>query len=196
MAVLNLEANGLFGENGAGILSIATDYDNAVFADGSGTNEDETIASIVADYTFADVGYFENFAIKYKNGEEKIITTDYCDIGEISRKSEQIAGFSVDVQEILEMTNLALILGAELNTTVVGAQSIVIKRKQRTKPYQLFKFVTCPKDGKSTTFYFVKACLIGDINIPVINLNRQDFAGVPMEFEVAEAGNFVIKKSV
>lgn len=196
MAVLDLEANGLFGENGAGILSIATDYDGATFADGTGTNEDETLTTIAADYTFADVGYFENFAIKYKNGEEKVITTDYCDVGEISRKSEQVAGFSVDVQEIMELTNLTLIIGAELNATQAGAQSVVIKRKQRTKPYHLFKFVTCPKDGNSITFYFVKACLIGDINIPVINLNRQDFVGTTMEFEVAEAGNFVIKKDV
>ena len=66
----------------------------------------------------------------------------------------------------------------------------------KTNPYQLFKFVTCPKDGKSTTFYFVKSALSSDFSIPFTNLNREDFKGVTMEFEVAEGGNFYIDKAV
>jgi hypothetical protein len=102
----------------------------------------------------------------------------------------------VDVQEILEMSNLSDILGTELNATVVGSELIGMKRIMKTNPYQVFKFVTCPKAGKSNTFYFVKAALSGDISIPFTNLNREDFVGVTLEFEVAEGGNFYIKKEV
>lgn len=196
MSVLDLDANGSFGENGSGILYIATDYDWVTFDDGTGTNEDESLATIAADYTFADIGYFENFAWKLKAGDERVIETDYCDVWEISRKAEQVAGFTVDVQEIMDMTNLALMLGVDLNSTSSGHQIVGLKRIQRTKPYQLFKFVTCPKDGLSNTFYFVKAVMIGDLDVPVINLNRNDFAGVPMEFEIAEGGNFFIDKDI
>lgn len=125
-----------------------------------------------------------------------MIETDYCDVGEISRKAEQVAGFTVDVQEIMNMENLALMLGVELNETQSGHQTIGMKRIQRTKPYLLFKFVTCPKDGLSNTFYFVKAVVVGDMEVPVINLNRTDFAGVSMEFEVAEGGNFFVDKDI
>lgn len=129
-----------------------------------------------------------------KAGEERIIETDYCSVGEISRKIERIPGFSVDVQEIMDMSNLALILGTELNTSG-GYETIGMKRRQRTNPYQLFKFVTCPKDGLSNTFYFVKTALSGDVEVPVINLNRNDFAGVSLEFDVAEGGNVFIQKA-
>lgn len=196
MGALDLEANGSYWENGAGILYIATDYDGTTYADGNGTNEDNSIASIEGAFTFADIGYFENFAWKLKAGDERVIETDYCDVGEISRKAEQVAGFSVDVQEIMNMENLALMLGVELNETVSGHQTIGMKRIQRTKPYLLFKFVTCPKDGLSNTFYFVKSVVVGDMEVPVINLNRSDFAGVSMEFEVAEGGNFFVDKDV
>lgn len=50
------------------------------FDDGTGTNEDESLATIAADYTFADIGYFENFAWKLKAGDERVIETDYCDV--------------------------------------------------------------------------------------------------------------------
>jgi hypothetical protein len=186
MAVLNLDTNALFGESGTGKLYIATDYDSAVFAQGDGTNEDASITTIEANYTFADVGYFENFAAKIAAGDEKIINTDYCDVGEISRKIERIPGFTVDVQEILDMTNLSLILGLTLNTDVVGVETIGYKRSFGTNPYQLFKFVSCPKSGKSNTFYFVKAALTGDLELPYTNLKTNDFVGVSMEFAVAD----------
>lgn len=121
--------------------------------------------------------------------------TDYCSVGEISRKKEFVPGFKVDVQEILEMNNLAQILGAEVNASA-GVELIGMKRIMKTNPYQVFKFETCPKGGKKNTFYFVKAALSGDIAIPFTNLNREDFVGVTLEFEVAEGGNFYIKKEI
>lgn len=195
MSVLNLDSNGLFGENGVGKLYVATNYAGTTYNDGDGTNEDEAITALAA-LTYADVGYFEKFEISLKKGDEKVIMTDYCDVGEISRKKETVPGFKVDVQEILEMSNLAQILGYDVNSTVVGSEMIGMKRIMKTNPYQCFKFVTCPKGGKSNTFYFVKSALSGDITMPFTNLNRDDFVGVTLEFEVAEGGNFYIKKEV
>ena len=95
------------------------------------------------------------------------------------------------------MTNLAAILGVEVNTSVSGKEIIGMKRKAHTNPYFLFKFVTTPNaDGKSVTYYFVKAVQTGDMEVPVINLNRNDFVGVSLEFEIADAGNFFIQKEV
>ncbi len=93
------------------------------------------------------------------------------------------------------MNNLAQILGCQLNTSA-GAEIIGMKRIMKTNPYQVFKFVTCPKDGKSNTFFFVKCALSGDVTIPFTNLNRDDFVGVTLEFEVAEGGNFYVKKEI
>lgn len=195
MSVLNLDTNGLFGENGTGKLYLATNYTGITFDDGNGTNEDEAVTTLAA-LTYSDIGYFEKFEINLKKGDEKIIMTDYCSVGEISRKKETVPWFKVDVQEILEMSNLAQILGYEVNSTVAWTSLIGMKRIMKTNPYQVFKFVTCPKDGKSNTFYFVKAALSGDVKMPFTNLNRDDFVGVTLEFEVAEGGNFYIKKEV
>ena len=194
MSVLDLEKNGLFGENGTGKLYIATNYAWTTFPDGDGTNEDEAITTLAA-LTYSDIGYFEKFEPFIKKGDEKVIMTDYCDVGEISRKNELVPWFKVDVQEILEMTNLAQILWTELNTAA-GVQLIGMKRTMKTNPYQVFKFVSCPKGGKSNTFYFVKAALSADVTMPFANLNREDFAGVTLEFEVAEWGNFYVRKEV
>jgi hypothetical protein len=193
MAVLDFNKNALFGENGTGKLYFATNWTGTTYDDGDGTNEDEAKAALAA-LTYADIGYFENFEPIITNGEERIINTDYCDVGEIMRKIEKVGGFSVDVQEILEMSNLATILGAELNTTVAGTETIGFKRKLTETPYVTFKFVTCPKDGVTTTFYFVKAVRTGDISMPVTNLKTEDFAGVTLEFEIATGGNMYISK--
>lgn len=144
MTVLSLDANALFGENGTGKLYMATNYTGLTYADGDGTNEDEAVTALAA-LTYADIGFFEKFETMIKRGDEKIIMTDYCSIGEISRKKEFVPGFKVDVQEILEMNNLAQILGAELNSAA-GFELIGMKRIMKTNPYQCFKFVTCPKD--------------------------------------------------
>lgn len=194
MAVLDIDKNAPFGENGTGKLYLATNYTGTTFDDGDGTNEDEAVTTLAA-LTYADIGYFEKFEVSIKRGDERVIMTDYCSVGEISRKKEFIPGFKVDVQEILEMNNLADILGAELNVAA-GVELIGMKRIMKTNPYQVFKFVTCPKNGKSNTFYFVKAALSGDISIPFTNLNREDFVGVTLEFEVAEGGNFYARKEV
>lgn len=195
MAVLNLDTNGAFGENGVGKLYICTNFAWVVYDNWTGTNEDEAVTALAA-LTYADIGYFENFSVLMKKGDERVIMTDYCDIGEISRKTELVPWFKADVQEILEMVNLAKILGASLNTTQVGFETIGIKRTMKTNPYQLFRFVTCPKSGKSTTFYFVKASLAADFEINFINLNRDDFTGVTLEFEVAEGWNIFVSKAV
>ena len=195
MSVLDLDKNGTYGENGTGKLYLATNFVGLTYNDWDGTNEDEAITALLA-LTYADVGYFEKFAVSLKKGDEKVIMTDYCSVGEVSRKKETVPGFKVDVQEILEMNNLAAILGAELNTTQVGKEIIGMKRIMKTNPYQCFKFVTCPKDGKSNTFLFVKAAMSSDMEIPFTNLNREDFVGVTLEFEVAEGGNFYVQKEV
>lgn len=195
MSVLNLDANGLFGENGVWKLYLATDYTGDIYPDGDGANED-TAVSALETLTYSDIWYFEKFETSLKKGDERIIMTDYCNVGEILRKKETIPWFKVDVQEILEMSNLAQILGYTLNTTMSGIELIWMKRIMRTNPYQVFKFVTCPKDWKSNTFYFVKAALSADITMPFTNLNRDDFVWVTLEFEVAEAGNFFISKEV
>lgn len=195
MSVLDIDKNSPFGENGTGKLYMATNYTWTTYADGNGTNEDETITALLA-LTYADIGYFEKFEVMLKKGDEKTILTDYTDIGEISRKKELVPWFKVSVQEILEMNNLAQILGTSLNLTQVGSELIGIKRIMKSNPYQLFKFVTAQKGGKSNTFFFVKSALSADINIPFTNLNRDDFVGVNLEFEVAEGGNFFMKKEV
>lgn len=194
MAVLDLDKNAVFGENGTGKLYLCTNYTGITYDDGDGTNEDEAILALAA-LTYADIWYFEKFEASIKKGDEKIIMTDYCSVGEISRKKEFVPWFKVDVQEILEMNNLAQILWAEVNASA-GVELIGMKRTMKTNPYQVFKFVTCPKGGKSNTFYFVKAALSGDISIPFTNLNREDFVGVTLEFEVAEWGNFYVRKEV
>lgn len=193
MGVLDFDANASYGESGSGQLFVATDYDGALFADGTWSNEGTSIATIEGNYSFADVGYFEDFIVKHKAGEDRVIPTDYVGIGEIKRTTERVQGFTVVVQEILEMENLALIFGVSLQTAA-GHQRIGIKRKQRTIPYMLFKFVTAPRDSLSQTYYFVKAVLIGDVEIPVTNLNKGDFVGTPLEFEVASGGNFFMDK--
>jgi len=200
MPVLDIEKNAPIGENGTGILYIATDYDNAIFADWDWTNETTQITDIEADYTFADVWYFENFAPYVKKGDERIITTSYCGVGEVSRKLEKITGFTVDVQEILEMDNLALILNASVKKVtawpaVKWSETISMKRQFKTNNYQLFKFVSCPDaDGLSNTFYFVKAALAADITVPYIDLQKDDFAWVTLDFEVAKGWNMLLKK--
>lgn len=194
MAVLDFDSNALFGEDGSGKLYIATDYDGSTLADGTGTNEKAQVTTLEA-FTFGDLGYFQNFEAFINNGDEKVITTDYCGQGEITRKSEKVSGFSFDMQEVLEMSNLALLLGAELMTET-GVKYISMKRQFKTRPYQLFKFESCPKDGKKNVMYFVKAVLTGDIALPVVNLTENDFAGVTIEHEVARGGNHLIVKDV
>jgi hypothetical protein len=78
------------------------------------------------------------------------------------------------MQEVLEMSNLALMLGAELMTDT-GVDYISMKRKFKNKPYQLFKFESCPVEGKRNVMYFVKAVLTGDVTLPVTNLSENDF---------------------
>lgn len=193
MAVLNFDANALTGENGVGKLYIATDYDGSVFDAGDGTNEAATLTKLDA-LTFSDLGFFEKFEISYKGGDEKVIESDYCGMTEISVKSEQIPSFKADIYEILEMNNLAQIIGAKVKKEAGGEEIIVTKRNFATRPYHCFKFVTCPKDGKYNVFYFTKARLSGDISIPFTNIAREDFTGVSLEFESAKGGNLVIQK--
>lgn len=189
--IQNLIANATYGENWTGKLYVATDYDGAVFPEWNTTNEATTLSAIENNYVFADVGYFENFVITIGQGDSRVITTDYCGVGEIARKQEKVSWFSVDVQEILEMENLALILGENLST---DDKKIVMKRIQKSLPYCLFKFVTCEKGGKKQAFYFVKSVLSGDITIPFNNLAREDFTWATLAFEVAQSGNFAIDK--
>ena len=195
MAVLNLDANGLAGSNGTGKLYIASNYTGLTYNDGDGTNEAAALTALAA-LTYSDIGYFEKFAISAKNGDERTIMTDYCDIGEISRKKETVFGFKVDVQEILEMANFARIFDATLSTATASHEIIGKKRLMKAETYKCFKFVTCPVGGKSSTFYFVKAVRAGDTSMPFTNLNREDFVGVSLEFEVAEGGNFYIDKMI
>lgn len=89
MAVLDLEKNATYGENGVGKLYLATNFVGVTFDDGNGTNEDEAITALNA-LTYVDIGYFEKFETMIKKGDEKIIMTDYCSVGEISRKKEMI----------------------------------------------------------------------------------------------------------
>lgn len=195
MAVLNLDANATYGENGVGKLYMATNYEGQVFEQGSGTNETQAVQTLAA-LTYVDIGYFEKFETTIKNGDTKTIETDYCGAGEISTKSEQIYGFKVDVQEILEMNNLAQIIGAKVKKESGGEEIILSKRQFTTRPHLCFKFVTCPKNGKYNVFYFTKARLSGDITIPFNNLAREDFSGVTLEFEVAKGGNYLVQKGV
>ena len=69
-----------------------------------------------------------------------------------------------------------------------------MKRTKETKPYHLFKFVTCPKDGKYNVFYFVKTNLASDFNVPLVNLQQNDASYPRLEFAVAESGNHIIRK--
>ncbi len=199
MGVLDLDKNATLWENGTGKLFIATDYDGVIFDEGNGTNEDTIVATIEANYSFADVGYLENFELSYGLWDERVITTDYCGVWEISRKQDKIAGFGADIQEILEMENFALIIGETLATSGVApdeVETIAMKRVKKTKPYHLFKWVTCPKDGKYNVFYFIKTILASEFNIPFVNLQRNDASYPRLEFEVAESGNHIIRKGL
>lgn len=199
MAVLDFDKNSITWENGTWILQIATDYDGTVYPDWDGTNEATSITDIET-YTFADVGYFENFAPYVKKGDERVIMTDYCDIQEIQRKLEKISWFTFDMQEVLEMDNLALMLWAEVETVAAWVwtkwtKTIWMKRIMKEQPFQLFKFTSCPDaDWLSNIFYFVKAVFNADINMPYINLSKDDFAWVTFDHEVAKSGNFFLKK--
>lgn len=124
-------------------MYIASNYTGTVYADGNGTNEAAAITALNA-LTWADVGYFENFAVSFKNGDTRVIETDYQDVGEIMRKVEQVFGFSVDVQEILEMANFAKIFDATVSTATAGHEVIGKKRIMKNQSYHAFKFVTAP----------------------------------------------------
>lgn len=193
MPALDLDKNATYGDNWVWRLFIATDYDGSVLASWDWTNEASLISTLDT-FTFADVWYFENFSTNLAQWDERVINTDYCGVGVIKRKQDKVPWFSVDVQEILEMENLALILWEELATDV-DEQMIVMKRTQKDKPYQLFKFETCPKDGVSNVFYFVRSYLSNDVNIPFNNLAREDFVWVTLEFTVDEWGNYAIYKN-
>ena len=202
MAVLQFEKNAMVWDEWTWILYIATDYDGTIYPDGDGTNEATSIADIESKFTFADVWYFENFAPYVKNGDEKVITTDYSYVLEIIRKSQVVTWFTVDIQEILEMNNLALILWVKLQTTTAtatekGSEIIWMKRAWGSKPYHLFKFVSTPNaDWLSNVFYFVKTVLVSDMNMPYINLENEDFAWVNLDFEVGKWWNFFIQKEI
>lgn len=193
MAVLNLEANWFFGENGSGKIYIATDYDGSVLLDWTGTNEKAQVTALEADFTFGDLGFFKDFAPVIKNWEWKTMKSDYCGMTEISRKGEEIAGFTFTMLEILEMPNLALMLGAELMTDT-WVEYISRKRIMRDKPYQLFKFESCAKDWKKNVMYFVRAVRISDFALPAINLSANDIVGSTIEYEIAEGWNHLIAK--
>lgn len=193
MAVLNFDANTLTGENGVGKLYIATDYKGNTYPDGNAENEANSIKELEK-LTFSDLGFFEKFEISIKEGDEKKIQSDYCGHTDIMVKNTTTTGFKADIHEILEMSNLAQILGTKIKKEDSGEEIIGIKTIARTKPYHCFKFVTCPKDDKVNVFYFVKANLTGDISIPFTNLAREDFTGVTLEFEVAQSGNTFIQK--
>jgi len=201
MAVLNFAQNAMTGENGSWILSIATNYTGTTYADWNGANESISIAAIEA-LTFADIGYFENFSVYIKKGNERIITTDYTDVQEISRKQEKITWFTFDLQEVLEMTNLGKLLNASVEVVAQWVwtkwQEIIgMKRITKTQPFQLFRFVSAPDaNGLSNVFYFVKAVMTGDLALPYTNLSKNDFTGVTFDHEVAQSGNMFIKKEV
>lgn len=194
MAVTNLPENATYGENGTGKLFIATNYDGAVFD----TTEDKTKQAIstLAGLTWSDVGYFENFEITIKEWDTRSIKTDYCGAGEIMSKTTRRTGFKADVQEILEMSNLAQILWEQVITGDNNEQIINIKAKSATKPAFAFKFESCPRDGKRNVYYFVKTRLTGDVAIPFNNLMNTDFSGTTLEFEGADGGNFFIQKGI
>lgn len=194
MAVLDFEANALFGEDWSGKLYIATDYDGSVLADWTWTNEKSQVTTLEA-FTFWDLWYFKNFEATIKAGDERVVTSDYCWAGELSRKAEKIAWFSFELQEVLEMSNLSLMLWAELMTDT-GVEYISMKRKFKTKPYQLFKFESCPKDWKKNVMYFVRAVHTGDIALPVVNLSENDFVWTTIEHEIAKWWNHLIVKGV
>lgn len=197
MAVLDFDNNAPFWEKGTWKLYMAKNYDDAVFDEWDGTNEPAIIQQIETDYEWADVWYFTDFSISIWQGDEKVISTDYCSVWEISRKAEKVPWFSATVQEILEMENLALILNAKLNTDATSwVQTIDVKRMAWTNKYQLFKFVTCPKEWKYNVFYFVKAALSSDISIPFSNLAVKDFEWATLEYEVATWWNFLVQKGV
>jgi len=201
MAVLNFAQNAMVWENGSWILSICTNFTGTTYADGNGANESASIALINA-LTFADVWYFENFSVYIKKGNERIITTDYTDIQEVFRKQEKITWFTFDLQEVLEMTNLAKLLGTSIETVpqalwVKWQEIIGMKRITKTQPFQLFKFTSTPDvNGLSNVFYFVKAVLTGDLALPYANLSKNDFTGVTFDHEVAQSGNMFIEKQI
>lgn len=193
MAVYDFRANTTAGEDGVGKLYMATNYEGQVYPDGNAENEANSIKELEK-LTFTEVGFFEKFEISIKEGDEKKIQSDVCSQTDVSVKSTQTSGFKADIYEILEMSNLAQILGTKIKKEDNGEEIIGMKTIARTKPYQCFKFVSCPKDGKVNVYYFVKCSLKGDITIPFTNLAREDFAGVSMEFENALGGNFFLQK--
>lgn len=200
MWVLDLENNALIWDNGTGKMFIATDYDWAVFDNWTWANESTSIASIETNYTWGDLGFFEKFIPHLKKWDTKKISCDYEWAWDISIKSERVAWFSIWILEILDMTNLAKILWTELQTvtpaTWIKWQEIIwMKRAYKTDPFQLFKFVSVPDaNWLYNIFYFVKTTLASDMNMPYTNLAKEDFAWVTLEFEVARAWNFFIKK--
>jgi hypothetical protein len=55
-----------------------------------------------------------------------------------------------------------------------------------TSKYFIFKFITCPKDGKYNVLYHVKSVRTSDVQLPVKNLAKDEFVGSTMEYEVAK----------
>ena len=54
MPVLNLDGNGVHGDNGTGKLFMCTDWEGETFPDGNGTNETASISTLKA-LTYTDL---------------------------------------------------------------------------------------------------------------------------------------------
>ena len=195
MPIKDIENNNLHWEDWTGKISVV-EYTNEIFPVWDWTNEDEAIAILDA-LTYEDLGYYENYDASITKWDEKIVNTDYCGAGEIKRTIEDVPKFSYDTQEILNMPLLAKILWRAINIDSATWEEIIqVNRKMSTSKYFIFKFVTCPKDGKYNILYHVKAVRTSDIQLPVKNLIKDEFVGSTMEYEVAKWGSFFIKKWV
>lgn len=195
MPIKDIENNNLHWEDWTGKISVV-EYTNEIFPVWDWTNEDEAIAILDA-LTYEDLGYYENYDASITKWDEKIVNTDYCGAGEIKRTIEDVPKFSYDTQEILNMPLLAKILWRAINIDSATWEEIIqVNRKMSTSKYFIFKFVTCPKDGKYNILYHVKAVRTSDIQLPVKNLIKDEFVGSTMEYEVAKGWSFFIKKWV
>lgn len=195
MAIKDIENNNLNWEDGTGKIYMV-EYNGEVFPEGDGTNEDTAITTLEA-LTYNDLGYYENYDASIARGDERIVTTDYCSAGEVKRSIEEIPKFSFDWQEVLDMPLLAKVLGRSLNVDGTSWEEVIqVKRSMATSKYFIFKFVTCPKDGKYNVLYHVKAVRTSDLQLPSKNLSREDFVWTSLEFEVAKWGDFFLKKWV
>lgn len=97
----------------AGTIYQSTDWDGTTYADGSWTNEDETLAALEA-FNYASIGSFTDFSIFHSRENEKVLESDQCGVWEFYRAAELTPRAEFTWQEVWDLDRFATFLGLKV----------------------------------------------------------------------------------